>query len=111
MRARFVSGRAAGLDDAGAGRFRGAALEGFRAVERVAAAGLDLGFVMGSSEVLCGTFRRTTSAPPEQNTRQGRTLRLVRSRPQVPHSNAPFGPESQSILSKIVAAWLGETRP
>jgi hypothetical protein len=83
MRARLVSGRAAGLDDTGAGRFRGAALAGFRAVERVAAAGLDLGFVMGSSEVLCGAIRRTTSAPAEQNTRQGRILKPAQGHPPI----------------------------
>jgi hypothetical protein len=64
-----------------------------------------LGFVMGSSEVLCGAIRHTTSAPPGQNTRQGRTPKLAQGRPQVPHSNAPFRPESQSILSKIAAHW------
>src|ERR1700680_2322265 len=51
MRACLVSGPAAGFDDASAGRLREAGLAGFRAVERVAAFGLVLGLVMGSSEV------------------------------------------------------------
>ena len=51
MRACLVSGPAADLDDAGADRLREAGLAVFRAVERVAAFGLVLGLVMGSSEV------------------------------------------------------------
>ena len=47
----MVSGPAADLDDAGADRLREAGLAVFRAVERVAAFGLVLGLVMGSSEV------------------------------------------------------------
>ena len=47
MRACLVSGPAPGLDDAGAGRLRETGLAVFRAVERLAAFGLDLGFVMG----------------------------------------------------------------
>src|SRR6478672_5734572 len=62
MRACLVSGPAADLDDAGADRLREAGLAVFRAVERVAAFGLVLGLVMGSSEVPCGAIRRTTSA-------------------------------------------------
>jgi len=64
MRACLVSGRAAGFDDTGVGRLRGAVLTNFRPVERVAVFGFDLGFVMGSSEVSRGAVRRTTSAPP-----------------------------------------------
>src|SRR6202790_2421683 len=101
MRACLVSGPAAGFDDAGAGRLREAGLAVFRAVERVAAFDLDLGLVMGSSEV-----DATPSAAPPQP-RPGKTPGRARprSRPQPPrhHSNAPFKPESQSFLSKIVA--------
>jgi hypothetical protein len=43
MRSCLVSGPAARLDDAGAGRLRKAGLAAFRTVERVAAFGLDLG--------------------------------------------------------------------
>jgi len=74
MRACLVSGPAADLYDAGADRLRDAGLAVFRAVERVAAFGLVFGLVMGSSEVHAA-HRRTTSAPPGQFTRQGRTLK------------------------------------
>jgi hypothetical protein len=49
MRACLVWGPVAGLDDTGADRARDLGLLVFRAVERVAAFGLDLGLVMGSS--------------------------------------------------------------
>jgi hypothetical protein len=49
-------------------------------------------------------MRRTTSAPPGQSARQGRTPKLASAAPSH-HSNAPIKPESQSILSKIVAHW------
>ena len=61
MRACLVSGSAADLDDAGVDRLREAGLAVFRAVERVAAFGLDLGLVMGSSEI-CAT---PSVAPPQ----------------------------------------------
>src|SRR5260370_17068096 len=61
MRACLVLGRAADLDDAGAGCLRDTGLAVFWAVERGAAFGLDLGLVMGSSEV-----DPTKSAPPPQ---------------------------------------------
>jgi hypothetical protein len=51
-------------------------------------------------------IRRTTSAPPGQITRQGRNSEARLSRFNH-HSNAPIKPESQSILSKIVARRLG----
>jgi len=63
----------------------------FRAVERDAAFGL----VMGSSEV----YAAPSAAPPPG--RAGSYSALLP--PQVTHSNAPIKPESQSILSKIVA--------
>src|SRR5258708_36495474 len=46
--------------------------------------------------------RRTTSAPPGQYTRQGQTPKPASAAPSH-RSNAPFRPESQSFLSKIVA--------
>src|SRR5256885_14623662 len=61
MRACLVSGPAADLDDAGADRLREAGLAVFRAVERVAAFGLVLGLVMGSSEV----HAAPSAAPPQ----------------------------------------------
>jgi hypothetical protein len=79
----------------------------FRAFERFAALGFDLGLVIGSSGA-----RATPSAAPPQP-------RPAKSRPagQDPeagcshpshHSNAPFRLECQSILSKIVAAWVSQ---
>src|ERR1700694_5585704 len=61
MRACLVSVPAADLDDAGAGRLRDTGLTAFRAVERVAAFGLVLGLVMGSSEV----HAAPSAAPPQ----------------------------------------------
>src|SRR5467141_1783583 len=61
MRACLVLGRTADLDDAGADRLRDGALAVFRAVERVAAFGLVLGLVMGSSEV----HAAPSAAPPQ----------------------------------------------
>src|SRR5258705_12680542 len=57
----LVPGRIADLGDAGADRLRDVASAVFRAVERVAAFGLDLDLVMGSSEV-CAT---PSVAPPQ----------------------------------------------
>src|SRR6478672_4339271 len=74
MRACLVLGRAADLDDAGAGCLRDTGLAVFRAVERGAAFGLDLGLVMGSSEV-----DATTSAAPPQP-RLGKAPGRVRPR-------------------------------
>src|SRR5258706_15517507 len=61
MRACLVLGRVADLDDAGPDRLRDGGLAVFRAVERVAAFGLVLGLVMGSSEV-----HATPSVAPPQ---------------------------------------------
>src|SRR5712671_6364248 len=61
MRACLVLGRTADLDDTGADRLRDGALAVFRAVERVAAFGLVLGLVMGSSEV----HAAPSAAPPQ----------------------------------------------
>jgi hypothetical protein len=60
-RACLVSGPATDLDDAGTDRFRDIGLAVFRPVERVAAFDLDLGLVMGSSEV-----HAAPSAAPSQ---------------------------------------------
>jgi hypothetical protein len=90
------------LDEVGADLARDAALRLFRAVERVAAFGLDLGLVTGFSEVLRGAIRRTTSALPRQIARQGRTPKPASAAPSH-HSNAPIDTESQAFLSKKVA--------
>jgi hypothetical protein len=66
-RACLVSGPAAGLDDAGADRLGDTGLAVFRGIDRAVAFGLDLGLVMGSSEV-CAT---PSAAPPQP--RPGKT--------------------------------------
>src|SRR6202048_1532986 len=98
MRACLVAGRAADFDDAGVGRLRDLDLLDFREAERVAALVVDLGLVMGSSEV----HATPTAAPPGQVTGQGHTQTRASAAPSH-HSNAPITPESQSFLSKIVA--------
>ncbi len=59
----FVSGLGADLDEAGADFARDAALRPFRAVEWVAAFGLDLCLVTGSSEIHAAPSRRPHSRP------------------------------------------------
>jgi hypothetical protein len=61
MRACLVSGRAALLRDPAVGRAGILILPVFRAAGRLPALGLDLGLVMGSSEV-CATL---SAAPPQ----------------------------------------------
>jgi hypothetical protein len=74
-RACLVSALGAGLDDAGTGRLREAGFAAFRAGERVAALGLDLGLFIGSSEV-CATPSAASPQPrPRKFTRQGQTLK------------------------------------
>jgi SAM-dependent methyltransferase len=109
MRACLVSGLAADLGDVGVDRSRDAGLAVFRAVERVAAFGLVLGLVTGFLRGSRGAIRRTTSAPPGRNTRQGQIPKRASAAPSH-HSNAPIKPESQSILSKIVALTPKEAR-
>jgi hypothetical protein len=99
MRACLLSGRVEVFGDESADRERGFDLLVVRAAERVEA--LDFDFVMGSLKS-CDAIRRTTSAPPGQIARQGRIPKAV-STAASHHSNAPIEPESQSILSKIVA--------
>src|SRR6266850_892676 len=97
MRACLVSGSAADLEDAGADRLRGAGLAVFRAVGRLAAFRLDLGLVMGSSEV-----QAAPSAAPPQPRPANHPAGQDPKPPQPPpshHSNAPIKTESQSNLS------------
>jgi len=102
IRACLVSGRIAVFEDEGANRMRVLDLLVDREVERTAAFGLDLGLVMGSSEV-----RATpTAAPPQPrqaNYPAGRDPKGRLDRHPSRHSNAPIKDESQSFLSKIVA--------
>src|SRR3981189_1584782 len=101
MRACLVSGPAAGLDDESADRLRDAGLAVFRG-ERMAALGFDLVLLMGSSEVHATPSAAPPQPRPDKSARQGRTPK--RPPPlQVHHSNPPIKPESQSILSKIIA--------
>src|SRR6202171_3831911 len=99
----LVPGRVAGLGDAGADRLRDVGLAVFRAVERVAAFGLDLDLVMGSSEV----HAAPSAAPPQPRPDKAPGGAIPKRALFAPshHSNAPIKPESQSILSKIVAHW------
>src|ERR1700688_1128617 len=71
IRSCLVADRAGDLDDAGADRWGDAGLAVFRTIERVAAFGLDLGLVMGSSR----SGRRHPPhhlSPAQASTRQGR---------------------------------------
>ena len=100
MRACLVAGRAADFDDAGVGRLRDLDLLDFGEAERVAALAVDLGLVMGSSEV----HATPSAAPPQPRPGNGQGQIPKRaSAARSHHSNAPIKPESQSFLSKIVA--------
>jgi len=101
MLACLVGGPEADLDAAGADRLRDAGSTVFR-VERVAAFALDLGLLMGSSEVHATLSAAPLQPRPGKSARQGRTPKLA-SAASSHHSNAPIKPESQSILSKIIA--------
>ena len=75
MRACLVAGRVVVFEDESADRVRDLDLLVFREAERVAALGFDLGLVMEDPLGERDAIRRTTSAPPEQTTRQGMTLK------------------------------------
>jgi len=105
MRARLVSDRAFCLDDADVGRFRDGDLAVLRTIERVAAFGLDLDLVMGSSKV-CATSSAAPPQPCPGETRQGSTQKRSPATSS-PHSNAQFAAECQSIPSKMIALLLG----
>ena len=97
----LVSGRVVVFGDECADRERGFDLLVVRAAERVEALDFDLDFVMGSSHGV----RRPSAAPPQPRpgkTPAGQDPKAV-STAASSHSNAPIKPESQSILSKIVA--------
>jgi hypothetical protein len=81
IRSYLVSGRAGDLEDAGADRLGDAGLVVFRAIERVAA------------------HPPHHLGPAQASTRQGKPPKRALAAPSH-HSNAPFGQESQSILSK-----------
>src|SRR5947209_2386453 len=101
MRACLVSGRVEIFGDECADRERGLDLLVVRLAERIEALDFDLGFVMGSSEVM----RRHPShylSPARAKPRQGKTPKCAFATASH-HSNAPIKPISQPILSKIVA--------
>ena len=100
IRACLVSGRIAVFEEEGNNRMRVPDLLVDREVERTAAFGLDLGLVMGSSEV-----RATPSAAPPQP-RPGKSPGGAGSRKRTQaapgdYSNAPIKDESQSFLRKV----------
>jgi hypothetical protein len=106
MRACLVSGPAADLEGAGTDRLRDAVFLAFRTFERFAAFGFDLGLVMESSEV-CATSSAALPQPRPANSQPaGQDPEAGCSRPSH-HSNALFGLECQSILSKIVTRKAG----
>jgi len=104
MRSCLVLVRAAGFDDRRAGGLRDLGFLVFRPVEWVAALTLDLRLVMGSSEGFRGAIRRTTSAPPGQITRQGRTPKRASAAPSYPQQRSdqtkkPVNSEQDSCSS------------
>ena len=102
IRACLVSGRTAVFKDKGANRMQVLDLLVDREVERTAAFGLDLGLVMGSSEV-----RATPSAAPPQPRRAnhpaGRVILWGASAAPSRHSNAPIKERKPVISAQIVA--------
>ena len=104
IRACLVSGRIAVFEDEGANRTRVLDLLVDREVERTAAFGLDLGLVMGSSEV-----RATPSAallsPAEQTTRQGVILWGASAAPQPAQQRSDQG--RKPVIS-AQSRWRGQ---
>jgi len=103
MRACLVSGPT-DLDAERADRLRDPGRAVVR-VERVAVFGLDLGLAIGGPLMLARRFSPHQLSPARQKHRQGRTpKRAVAASSH--HSNALIKPESQSILSNIIAHTL-----
>jgi hypothetical protein len=98
IRSCLVADRASDLDDAGADLLGDAGLAVFRSIERVAAFGLFLRSVMGSSRFV-RRYPPHCLSPAQTSTRQGKLLKRALAAP-IHHSNAPFGQQSQSILRK-----------
>src|ERR1700733_12802664 len=86
-RACLVSGREAGLDAADADRLRDPGLPAFRTFELFAAFGLDLGLVMGSSEV-CPPPPAAPPQPRPANRRAGQDPEAAFSRPKSPQQRS-----------------------
>src|SRR5713226_3925298 len=109
MRVCLVSGFAVVFKEAGVDRTRDLGLPVFGAVERAAALVLDLVLVMGSSEV----HATPSVALPQPRPGKRPAGQDPEAGPAAPshHSNAPNKPESQSILSKIVAHWIAGLPP
>ena len=78
----------------------------FRARERAAVSALDLGVFIGSSEV----WATPSAAPPRPRPGKSPGGAGPEAAPSSPshHSNTPFRPECQSILSKNVAGWVAK---
>jgi hypothetical protein len=74
----------------------------FRAGKRAVVLGFDLGLVMGSSEVWATPSVALPEPRPGEAPRRGKIPKRALAASSR-HSNAPIKPESQSILSKIVA--------
>src|SRR5258707_15458458 len=87
MRACLVWAPVAGLNDPGADRARDLGLLVFRAAERVAAFGLDLGLVMGSSEG-CATPSVAPPQPRPVNRPAGQDPEARLSRPKSPQQRS-----------------------
>src|ERR1700677_3576849 len=107
MRGCLVSHPAPARDDAEAARLRATGLTVRRTIERLADLGLDLGLVMGSSEVCAAPSAAPPQPRPAKSWPAGQHPEAGCSRPHQ-HSNAPFGLECQSILSKIVAVGVSQ---
>ena len=115
MRACLVAGRAADFDDAGVGRLRDLDLLDFGEAERVAALAVDLGLVMGSSEV-----HATPSAAPPQPRRasyragpdpDARPSRSKSPQQRSDHARKPVISEQDSCsLAWIIALMSGLSR-
>jgi hypothetical protein len=93
----------------GADRLAGAGLAIFRAIERVAAFGLLLRSVMGSSRFVRRHPPHRLS-PARASTRRGRPPKLALAASSH-HNNAPFRQESQSILAKMAAYFVSHFDP
>ena len=100
IRACLVSGRIAVFEDEGANRMRVLDLLVDREVERTAAFGLDLGLVIGSSEVRAAPS--AALSPAEQTTRRGVILWGASAAPQPAQQRSDQG-RKPVISAQIVA--------
>src|ERR1700681_4441641 len=103
MRACLVWPPVAGLNDPGADRARDLGLLVFRAAERVAAFGLDLGLVMGSSEV-CATPSVAPPQPRSANRPAGQDPEARLSRPKSPQQRSDQA--RKPVISEQDYCWI-----